>query len=86
MGHFSKAVRDRVLGPQNQTHQPPKDEGQATYFLPCAGLPKGHDATHPNGSWSGRDSLGGAIIGNPAVAVNDDGRLEVFVAGKDSAQ
>jgi hypothetical protein len=40
--HFSKAVRNRVLRSPNQTDQPPKDEGQDTYFLPCAGLPKGH--------------------------------------------
>src|SRR5262245_53192362 len=40
---FSKAVRNRVLRSPNQTQQSPKDEGQDTYFLPCAGLPKGHE-------------------------------------------
>jgi len=43
INHFSKAVRNRVLRSPNQTQQSPKDEGQDTYFLPCAGLPKGHE-------------------------------------------
>jgi hypothetical protein len=43
VGHFSKAVRNRILRSSNQTHLSPKDEGQDTCFLPCAGLPKGHD-------------------------------------------
>jgi hypothetical protein len=35
--------------------------------------------------WSGWDYLGGNILGNPAVARNADGRLEVFVIGGDHA-
>jgi hypothetical protein len=33
--------------------------------------------------WSGFSALGGAIIGDPAVGRNADGRLEVFVVGTD---
>jgi len=35
--------------------------------------------------WSGFFSLGGAIIGDPAVSRNADGRLEVFVVGTNHA-
>ena len=36
-------------------------------------------------SWSGFSYLGGYIISDPAVAMNSDGRLEVFViAGNDA--
>ncbi len=42
-----------------------------------------------NGPWwplfSGWDSLGGVILGAPAVARNADGRLEVFARGTDGA-
>jgi hypothetical protein len=37
------------------------------------------------GPWSGWSSLGGTITSDPAVAVNSDGRLEVFARGTDDA-
>jgi acylphosphatase len=36
-------------------------------------------------SWSGWNSLGGSLDGDPAVGTNKDGRVEVFVRGSDSA-
>jgi hypothetical protein len=35
--------------------------------------------------WSGFGNLGGNLLGDPAVAPNSDGRLEVFVIGADHA-
>jgi hypothetical protein len=35
--------------------------------------------------WSGFGTLGGNLLGDPAVARNSDGRLEVFVIGADHA-
>jgi murein DD-endopeptidase MepM/ murein hydrolase activator NlpD len=37
------------------------------------------------GNWSGWQPLTGVLTSNPAVAVNADGRLEVFVRGADNA-
>jgi glucose/arabinose dehydrogenase len=36
-------------------------------------------------TWSGWGGLSGSIKGNPTVALNSDGRLEVFVVGPDNA-
>jgi probable HAF family extracellular repeat protein len=37
------------------------------------------------GAWSGWEGLGGAIIGDPSVALNSDGRVEAFAIGTDNA-
>ena len=41
--------------------------------------------TSPGGAWSGWTSLGGSLMGDPAVHLNTDGRVEVIVRGTDSA-
>jgi hypothetical protein len=41
--------------------------------------------TRANGSWAGFQSLGGVLVSDARVAVNSDGRVEVFVTGSDSA-
>ena len=41
------------------------------------------DDKRPDATWSEWNSLGGQILGNPAIALNLDGRLEVFVRGTD---
>lgn len=38
--------------------------------------------TAPNNGWSGWHSLGGKLGSDPAVALNADGRLEVFAVGR----
>src|SRR5690348_13526237 len=54
-----------------------------TALTGLAGPQLGHIyQTSPNGGWSGWSSLGappGEFLGSPAVGVNADGRLEVFV-------
>jgi hypothetical protein len=37
------------------------------------------------GPWSGWSSLGGVIVSDPSLALNSDGRLEVFALGLDGA-
>ena len=41
--------------------------------------------TAGSSTWTGFTGLGGNFIGDPAVARNSDGRLEVFVIGADHA-
>jgi hypothetical protein len=54
-----------------------------------ASQPSGNNETIQTTSgsniWSGSGPLGGNLLGDPAVAHNSDGRLEVFVIGTDHA-
>jgi hypothetical protein len=43
------------------------------------------DDKRPDASWSTWTSLGGQLTDDPAVSLNQDGRLEVFVRGTDKA-
>jgi acylphosphatase len=90
-GSFIKRVGDIWITPASKIAIINNVDGRLEVFVVGGdGRGGGNELYHkwqttPNGEWvTDWETLGGIILGNPAVGQNADGRLEVFVRGDDN--